>query len=112
MSEKVSCEPIWKALGYSVPKHAPHKPWLWIWSRTGGVRGFRPSQLGSMNALTSIYPDLDFWREAFPYRRDGSAVDVEKARSVFVALCYEAGAYDPPAELRPLPVGRPKRSSK
>lgn len=110
MDEITSEGPIWRALGYSRPIHDPRKPWLWIWSRYGGVLCFRASQLVSFNSLTQICPDIGFWRESYPLRKDRGAVDCEKVREVMVRLCFEAGLYEPPEELKPRGRGRPRKS--
>lgn len=72
--------------------------------------GYRAPQIGGISSLVEIWPDLGFWREAFPYRRDRSGIDVDAAREVFVRLCFEAGLYEPPEELRPRGRGRPRKS--
>lgn len=108
MSENEAIEPVWRPLGFSLQHHSCHKPWLWVWSREKGIVHFRPAKAGNLDTLVSIHPDFNFWRLAFPNPRRPSGIDPDKAREVFIRLCFAAGEYEPPEELRPR-LGRPRK---
>ena len=98
-----SLEPLYEPLG--IYRSAGGLPRYYLLVR-GEVRCFRGWELGCLEFLTDIHPDIYHWRRLFP-KRCRSGIDAGAANAFFVKACQERGLYDPPESLKPRRVGRP-----
>lgn len=70
------------------------------------IRWYRGWEVGSVPFLMDLYQNHDHWRSLFPKTGEWR-INQHRAREHFLRLMAIAGPYDPPAELRPRPEGRP-----
>lgn len=89
---KTRLEPLWKPLGVQDGKYGPR-----YWFDIGGHRrAYRPVDMHTVDFLTSIYPDLEYWRRQFPWGF-GRKIDKSRALKFFIQSCRDVGPYNPPA---------------
>lgn len=58
------------------------------------IMGLRAGQLYGVTFLAEIYPDLEYWRQQFPYGR-GRKIDTRAALAYFLRACTAKGEYVP-----------------
>ena len=58
----------------------------------GSTQWLRPMQMHGLAFLTSLYPDIGYWRSRHP-KRCRSGVDIQDAMTWIVRECHRVGLY-------------------
>lgn len=82
--------PLWRALGWEIDRQGERRYWFDI---NGRVCRYRAPTMSGIGWLSTIYPDLEYWRRMFPWH--SRRIDTVKAVSYFTKACEAAGPYSP-----------------
>lgn len=87
--------PIFECLGFleSITKAGERR--YVIRRQDGNIQMLRPMQMHGLAFLTSLYPDINYWRSRHP-KRCRSGVDIQDAMTWFIRECHRKGLYQAP----------------
>lgn len=96
-------EALYEVLGH-------HRQRYYFRTARAGVVYFDATALHRVGAASTLVPDMEHWRSAYPRVGKPHMVDWEAVGADLLRSAIEAGPYEPGPGEGPRPVGRPRKA--